>query len=111
SADRSIESLAPEPGTDEQEQEPVIGQSEFCPRLCTQCGAPVRMEMLQVDAVVDHMQLFRSDVKAALDLAANHQGIADHGPQARMLEHLPLRIADISMVGIERDAETFHRSR
>src|SRR5260370_295016 len=69
------------------------------------------MEMLEVDAAVDDVQLFRRDAKAALDLVAHHLRVADHGAQPRVLEHAPLGAADVAVVGIEGHAEPLERSR
>ncbi len=63
------------------------------------------MEIVEVDAVVDHPQFFRRDAETAPDLVPHHVRIADHRAQARIFEHAALGGADVAMVGIERDAE------
>jgi len=67
------------------------------------------MEILQIRAVMDHVELARRDAEAALDLAAHHRRVADHRPQARMREHAALGGTDVAMVGVQAEAELLAR--
>src|SRR5436853_7929844 len=70
------------------------------------------MEVLEVDAVVDDVQLVPLDAEGAPDLVAHHLRVADHGAQARVLEHLFFGAADVAVIRVQGDSDSFqYRSR
>src|SRR5205085_7991873 len=103
--------LAREARADEEKERVARAAADLGARGAAQLAAQARVEMAQVDAAVDHVQLLRRDAKAAADLVRDHARVADHGAQARMLEELPLGGADVAVVRIERDAEALEEAR
>src|SRR5213075_2451857 len=97
---RRVEPLAREPRADEEKQRVARPATELGARGAAQRLGEARVEMLQVDAAVDHVQLLRCDAEGALDLVANHARIADHRAQAGVLEHALFRAADVAVVWI-----------
>ena len=77
-ADRSVQPLAPETGTDEQKHDIRLAGAKFGARRRAQRGAMPRMEVIQIHSVVDDMQFVRRNAKPALDLPAHHRRVADH---------------------------------
>ena len=69
------------------------------------------MKVLQIHPAIDDVQLFPGDAEGAPDLVAHHLRVADHGAQARVLEHLLLGAADVAVIGIERHAQALERPR
>src|SRR6185503_14290375 len=108
---RRIESLARKTGADEREYRVARAAADLGARRAAPAFALARMEMIQVHAVVDHVQLFRRDPEIALDLLAHHLRIADHRAQARMLEHALLGAAHVMVVRVERHAGALERAR
>ncbi len=108
-ADRGIQPFTRETGADKGEQDFAAGDAEFSARRRAQRRATPRIEMLQVHAVMDHVQLPRREPEAPPDLLAHHARVADHGAQTRMLEHAPLGRADVAVIRIELDAEALER--
>src|SRR5205814_3679310 len=105
--DGGAEPLAREARADEKEQRVARLAADPRPLRAAQLGAKARIEMLEVHAAVDHVQLFRRDTEGAPDLIAHHARVADHGAQAWMLEEAALGRADVAVIRIERDAEAF----
>src|SRR5206468_4213009 len=98
-------------GADEEKRKLAVGQAELGACRGTQRGAVARMEMLEVYAVMDDVELLGRDPEGSADVLAHHRGIADHGAQRRMLEHAALFGADVGVIRVERDAEALERAR
>src|SRR5712691_2904833 len=70
------------------------------------------MKVFQIHPAIDDVQLFPADAEGAPDLVAHHLRVADHGAQARVLEHLLLGAADVAMIRIQGNSDSFqYRSR
>src|SRR5712691_5633629 len=70
------------------------------------------MKVLQIHPVVDDVQLVPLDAEGALDLVAHHLRIADHGAQAWVLEHLFFCAANVAVIRIQGNSDSFqYRSR
>src|SRR5258708_7505679 len=70
------------------------------------------MKVLQIHAVIDDVQLFPADAEGAPDLVAHHVRVADHGAQARVLEHLFFGAANVAVIRIQGNSDSFqYRSR
>src|SRR5262249_37415830 len=105
--DRRGEALALEPRAHEEEDRVARTAAELRARRTAPALALARMEMLEVHAVVDDLQLLGRDAKAAPDLVAHHPGVADHGAQAGVLEHRLFRLAHITMKRIQSGSQSF----
>src|SRR5262249_45005735 len=99
--DRRGEALALESRAHEEEDRVARPAAERRARRTAPALALARMEMLEVHAVVDDLQLLGRDAKGPLDLVAHHPRVADHGAQAGVLEHRLFRVAHIPMKRIE----------
>src|SRR3989475_6557258 len=70
------------------------------------------MKILQIHPVIDDVELLPPDAEGALHLVAHHLRVADHGAQARVLEHLPLGVADVAVIRVQGNSDSFqYRSR
>src|SRR5216683_1743806 len=70
------------------------------------------MKVLHIHPVIDDVQLFPADAEGAPDLVAHHLRVADHGAQARVLEHLFFGAANVAVIRIQGNSNSFqYRSR
>src|SRR3989475_8902631 len=70
------------------------------------------MKILQIHPVIDDVELLPPDAEGALHLLAHHLRVADHGAQARVLEHLFFGAADVAVIRIQGNSDSFqYRSR
>jgi hypothetical protein len=98
--DCGAEALALESRSDECEQNVLVGATECASRLGAQRHAMARMEVLQVDAVVDDVQLLAGDAEMARDVCLHHPRVANHRAQPRMLEEVAFDLADVAVIRI-----------
>src|SRR2546425_1761141 len=110
--DRSRQAFAREAGADEEEQRVARPAAQLCSGSATQWLALTWMKVLQIHPVIDDVELLPPDAEGALHLLAHHLRVADHGAQARVLEHLFFGAADVAVIRIQGNSNPFqNRSR
>src|SRR5947208_2481219 len=105
--DRSRQAFAREAGADEEEQRVARPAAQLRSGGASQCLALTWMKVLQIHPVIDDVELFPADAEGALYLLAHHLRVADHGAQARVLEHLFFGAADVAVIRIQGDSNPF----
>src|SRR2546428_806146 len=110
--DRSRQAFAREAGADEEEQRVARPAAQLRSGGASQCLALTWMKVLQIHPVIDDVELLPPDAEGALHLVAHHLRVADHGAQARVLEHLFFGAADVAVIRIQGNSNPFqYRSR
>src|SRR2546427_5552185 len=110
--DRSRQAFAREAGADEEEQRVARPAAQLRSGGASQCLALTWMKVLQIHPAIDDVELLPPDAEGALHLVAHHLRVADHGAQARVLEHLFFGAADVAVIRIQGNSDSFqYRSR
>src|SRR5438309_1721764 len=101
--------FAREAGADEEEQRVARPAAQLRSGGASQCLALTWMKVLQIHPVIDDVELLPPDAEGALHLVAHHLRVADHGAQARMLEHLFFGAADVAVIRIQGNSNPLDR--
>ncbi len=107
--DRGRKTLALEARAHERKEHVLRRAAERVTCLRAQFRAMARMKMIELHAVVDHVQLRQLHLEVPQHVFAHHLRVADHCPQSLVLEHPALDPAHIAVIGIGANLRALER--